>query len=119
MPNSEFSANIVAFSDIPGIGLWETGHYRQHLNYNTFLATRTPPIIINVYPILGLVGLDQAKLKDWLEQHELWHEQIRPYANVTNTDLSYFNINDPNSFYNWQQLHNQEHAAEDAAFGFS
>jgi hypothetical protein len=117
--STEFQADVVAFGDIPGIGVWNDGHYRQHLNYNDYLASQTTPIIINIYPILDLVGLDKSKLTDWLEQHELWHEQVRPYANVTDTDLSYFNINDPNSFYNWQQLHDQEHAAIDAAFGLS
>lgn len=115
--STEFFANVVAFGDIPGIGLWEVGHYRQHLNYNTFLATRSPPVVIAAYPILNLVGLDKDRLMWWLNEHELWHEAIRPFANVTDTDLSYFNVDDQNSFYNWQQLHNAEHAAIDAAFG--
>jgi hypothetical protein len=117
--STEFFANVVAFGDIPGIGLWEVGHYRQHLNYNNFLATRTPPISIPVYPILNLVSLDKQKLLWWLEQHELWHEAVRPFANVTDTDLSYFDVENANSFYNWQELHNAEHTAIDAAFGLT
>lgn len=114
---SEFQANTVLFGDIQGLGLWESGHFRQHLDYNTHLEGRTPPVIISVYPIMDLIGFDEAKLRQWLLQHELWHEQIRPYANVTNIDLSYFNINSAQSFYDWQGLHNAEHAAFDQAFG--
>lgn len=116
---TQFLANIVAFGDQPGIGAWEDGHFRQHLAYVDYLAGLSTPVIINVYPVLGIVGLTQSQLTDWLQQHELWHEQVRPYANVTDTDLSYFNVNDANSFYNWQELHNAEHAAIDAAFGLT
>ena len=41
------------------------------------------------------------------------------FANVTDTDLSYFDVENANSFYNWQELHNAEHTAIDAAFGLT
>ena len=114
---SEFQANLVLFGDIQGLGLWESGHFRQHLDYNNFLFKKHPPVFVDVYPIMDMIRFDEAKLRQWLLQHELWHEQIRPYANVTNIDLSYFNINSPQSFYDWQELHNAEHQAFDTAFG--
>lgn len=116
---TEFSASTVVFGDLPGLGLWETGHYRQHLNYNTVLAKRTPAVIIPIFPILNLVGLSQQEAVFWLDAHEKWHELIRPYANVTDVNLSYFDITNPDSFYEWQDLHNAEHTLIDKAFGLT
>jgi hypothetical protein len=113
---SEFSPNLFEFGDIAGNGAWLDGHYRQHLRYNDVLAGQTPPIIINVYPIL-VVQAGELGRKDWLNSHENWHELVRPFANITSIDLSDVDLSDPNKFYEWMDLHNQEHAALDQAFG--
>jgi hypothetical protein len=114
---SEFQANIVAFGDQAGLGLWSDGHYRQHLRYNSTLAARTPPVIIQTFPILYLVGLSKPEVVFWLDSHEKWHELIRPYAHVTGVNLSGFDITTPNAWYEWQDLHNAEHLLLDKAFG--
>jgi hypothetical protein len=114
--STEFSPNLFAFGDIAGNGAWLDGHYRQHLRYNAVLAARTPPVIISVYPIM-IVQAGELGRKDWLNSHENWHELIRPYANVTSIDLSEVNLDDPNQFYQWMDLHNQEHGFLDTAFG--
>jgi hypothetical protein len=116
---TEFQANVVAFGDQPGLGMWSDGHYRQHLNYNAFLASQTPPVIIETFPIFYLVGLTKPEIVFWLDAHEKWHELIRPYANVTNVDLSGFDITKPDVFYEWQDLHNAEHVLIDQAFGLA
>lgn len=115
----DFIANTVVFGDIPGLGAWEVGHYRQHLDYNAHLAAKTPPVIIPVFPIFRLVGLTQSEIVFWLDAHENWHEQIRPFANVTGLNLSYFDVRNPDSFYEWQDLHNAEHQLIDQAFGLT
>lgn len=192
--STEFSPNLFEFGDIAGNGAWLIGHYRQHLNYNTALATKlhvvsltltaggtgytsapavsitggggsgatatasvsggsvvalnllsggfgyltapsvvfsggggggaaatanlSSPIIIQVYPIM-VVQQGEVGRRDWLNQHEIWHEQIRPYANVTSIDLSQVNLDDPGQFYDWMSLHAQEHDALDTSFGLS
>ncbi len=114
--STEFSPNLFEFGDIAGNGAWLDGHYRQHLRYNAVLAALAPPIIINPYPIM-IVQQGEVGRRDWLQSHENWHELIRPFANVTSIDLSQVNLDDPNQFYSWMDLHNQEHAALDSAFG--
>jgi hypothetical protein len=114
---SEFQANVVAFGDQPGLGLWSDGHYRQHLRYNGVLAARAPPVVIQTFPILYFVGLAKPEIVFWLDSHEKWHELIRPYANVSSIDLSGFDITTPNAWYEWQDLHNAEHLLLDQAFG--
>ena len=114
---TEFQANLVSFGDQSGLGAWEVGHYRQHLNYNDVLAARSPAVVLPVFPIFNLLGLSKFEIIFWLNFHEKWHELVRPYANVTNIDLSEFDITKPSVWYEWQDLHNAEHAAIDKAFG--
>lgn len=116
---TEFQADLVAFGDPAGLGEWEIGHYRQHLDYNTFLASQSPPVILPTFPIMRLSGADPDEILFWLNFHEKWHELVRPYANVTDIDLSEFDITQPDVWYDWQDLHNSEHQLFDQAFGLS
>lgn len=113
---SQFQLNTLAFGDSAGWGEWLIGHYRQHLAYVTVLATRATPIEINIQPILSIDG-GETGLRFWLDAHANWHNDIRPYANVTGIDLSQVNFHNQWEFYGWVDLHNQEHAALDQAFG--
>jgi len=116
---SEFAIGLVAFGDPAGLGAWEIGHYRQHLRYNAFLAAMTPPAVLTEFPILRLVGSVGAEIVFWLDAHEKWHELIRPFANVTGVNLSGFDIENREIFYQWLDLHNAEHQEIDQAFGLS
>lgn len=116
---TEFSANQFAIGDIGGMSLWEIGHYRQHVDYNNVLAARTPPIILPLFPIIDFISADRDQFRFWLDAHEKWHEQVRPYANVSGADLSLVDFNNPTSFYEWIDTHNQEHALLDQAFGLT
>lgn len=116
---SQFQANLVAFGDRAGLGEWEVGHYRQHLAYNAHLAGLTPPVILPDFPIFRLVGINRTEVLFWLNYHEKWHELIRPFANVTDIDLSEFDIMKPAVWYEWQDLHNSEHLLFDQAFGLT
>jgi hypothetical protein len=115
---SQFQPNTLVFGDRAGLGAWLVGHYRQHLAYNDFLATQSPPILIPPFNILTVEGGSIGQ-QLWLNDHESWHKLIRPFANVTGVDLSVVNMDDPEQFYAWIDLHNQEHAAEDTAFGLT
>lgn len=116
---TEFLANTVVFGDQPGLGEWEIGHFRQHLRYNGVLAARSPAVVIPVFPIMNLVGMTDQEVFFWLDAHENWHEQIRPFANVTGINLSFFDVRSPDSFYEWQDLHSAEHNLIDRAFGLA
>jgi hypothetical protein len=113
---SEFEPTLFAFGDEAGFGQWLDGHYRQHLRYNAALAARSPPVIIANYPILT-IDAGQKGLRFWLDAHESWHEQIRPYANVIGIDLSEVDFKNPDDFYQWLDVHNEEHSELDLAFG--
>jgi hypothetical protein len=83
-------------------------------------ATLSSPIIIPVFPILNLLSQgDVIVRKFWLNMHEQWHEQVRPFANVQSIDLSLVDFDKPTSFYEWMDSHNQEHNLIDTAFGLT
>lgn len=114
--STEFALNTLEFGDQAGWGEWLVGHFRQHLRYNLALAIRSPPIIIQEYPILTVEG-GQRGLRFWLDSHSSWHDAVRPFANVTGIDLSEVDFSKEGEFYQWIDLHNQEHAAFDQVFG--
>jgi hypothetical protein len=78
------------------------------------------PIIIPEFPIMNLLSQGgDVVVKFWLNMHEQWHEQVRPFANVESIDLSEVDFNNQQSWYVWLDTHNQEHALIDTAFGLT
>lgn len=82
----------------------------------TATAALANPVILQVYPILRM-DWTPHHLQEWLDMHEHWHEDVRPFANVTGVDLSVVNLQKPDEFYSWVDVHNQEHQFLDRAFG--
>lgn len=115
---TQFQPNTVVFGDEAGLGAWLVGHYRQHLAYNSFLASKSPPVVIATHDILTVIG-GQLGQRFWLDEHEKWHEAVRPLANVTGINLSEVDLSNQAAFYQWIDVHNQEHAAIDVAFGLA
>jgi len=117
---TEFAINVVAYGDNAGLGAWLDGHYRQHLKYNSILAGKTPAVVLPEFPILYwpvFGGGSYNEIKTWLDFHENWHEQLRPQANVTGSNLSDLEWTNPQYWYDWIDYHNAEHALLDKAFG--
>ena len=82
-------------------------------------ASPGPSIQIGVYPIMNLTGAGDDQIKQWLQQHEAWHEQIRPYANVSGVNLAEVNFKNPSDFYQWIDVHSSEHQLIDQVFGLA
>lgn len=116
--STEFAFNTFQFGDQAGNGEWLIGHFRQHLRYNNALAGLSPAIIIPVFPIMTVQAGSLGK-REWLDSHEKWHEQIRPFANVTGIDLSLVDLDNSGQFYDWLNLHNLEHQTIDQVFGLT
>jgi len=112
---SEFQINTFAFGDAAGNGEYLVGHFRNHLQYNASLASRTPPIEIPEFHILTVEGGKLGR-QTWLNDHQSWHSLIRPFANVTGIDLSVVDFDNEADFYAWIDAHNQEHQLLDIVF---
>lgn len=113
---SDFQIVTFTYGDEAGFGLWLDLHYRQHLRYNNVLAARSPPVVLSVFDILA-IPQNKSALKFWLDSHENWHELIRPFANVAGINLAEIDFGQPDQFYQWLDLHAQEHAQIDLALG--
>ena len=116
---TEFQVAFVAYNDAAGLGLWEIEHYRQHLRYKDVLAARSPPQIIQDFPIMRLVGSSPGELKSWLAMHEKLHETLRPLANVSGPNYADVDFSDPQAFDDWLNVHKTEHDLLDTAFGLA
>lgn len=114
--STEFAINTFEYGDEAGLGQWTIGHYRQHLRYEAVLAGLPTPIIIPTYPIIQFGG-NRTEIRFWLNDHESLHELLRPIANVTGANYADLDYDDPALFYEWIDLHNQEHQLLDVAFG--
>jgi hypothetical protein len=115
---TEFDPDIYEFGDRAGQGRWEIGHYRQHLRYLALLASLSPPIILADQPIITM-GTTDLEHRIWLQSHQLMHGLLRPYANVTGIDLSLVDLTNEEQFYVWLDVHSDEHALIDQAFGLT
>ena len=113
---SEFQPTDFVFGDRAGQGLWEIGHYRQHVRYVQFLATQAVPILIADHPMITM-GNNDFERKIWLQDHANAHLTLRVYANVTGVDLAAVDFNDRDEFLIWLDSHATEHSLIDQAFG--
>jgi uncharacterized membrane protein YccC len=112
---TEFLANLTQYGDMPGLGLYEIGHYRQHRDYAAHLA-QTNNIFIPDYPVMHLVFDTDSQLADWLNLHEMLHGILRGHAGFYGPDLSELDPKSPASWDNWQEYHRFEHSAFDQLF---
>ena len=115
---TEFDPDIFLFGDRGSQGRWEIGHFRQHLRYLDVLARQNPPIILSDEAIITM-GQTNLEHRIWLNSHQVMHELLRPYANVTGIDLALVDLRKEEEFYTWLDLHSQEHKLIDTAFGVS
>lgn len=114
---TEFLANEVVWGDVQGFGQWQVGHARQHLRYLGVLAKRTPPIILPDVPLWS-VGDNQLEIRAWLNDHYFAsHVLLRNITGISGVDFSVVNFSNPESFYDFVDLHNSEHSLLDIAFG--
>jgi hypothetical protein len=115
---TQFELNTLVYGDDAGLGEWLIGHFRQHLAYNSHLASQTTPVVLDTFNLMTIEGGYEG-LRFWLDAHNSWHELVRPYANVTGVDLSIVDWRKKDEWYEWVDLHNQEHAAIDNAFNLA
>lgn len=83
----------------------------SHGTYNGVLEAFG--IVPLTYPILD-IGDDDVGKKDWLQNHYLMHKFLVTTLNLPDIpDLSDVDFHVPDEFYNWLQLHAQQHQLAD------
>ncbi len=85
----------------------------SHENYNYSLSLNG--VTIPAYPLLDIGDTAEAK-KDWLQTHYLMHQDIADALGLIDLpDLSEVELHSHDEFYNWLQLHAQQHQLIDAS----
>jgi hypothetical protein len=112
----QFSPDQVTFKDLPGYGMWDVGHYREHLQFVQVLAAQTPPIEFNDYDFLQMLTAGVATKSIWTT-HAQAHALLDQITGVTELDYTEFRYDNESDFYNFQGYHSQGHQALRTALG--
>ncbi len=112
----QFSPDQVTFDDGPGLGLWDTGHHREHEQFVTVLAGRTPAVLLPNYDFLQMLTAGAAR-RSVAESHQQVHDQLRRITGVAGTDYSQYDLSKSEDFYSFTGLHATEHTAIRLALG--
>lgn len=114
----QFSPDQCTFGDAPGLGMWDVGHYREHQQFVEILAGLTPDILLPNYDFLQMLTAGQLR-RSVVETHYQAHQQLRSVTGITGVDLSQFNLDDQNDFYNFLGYHASEHVQLRQALGIT
>ena len=112
----QFQPDQVTFQDIPGLGMWDDNHHREHQQFVEVLAGQTPAILINNYDFLQMLTAGGAE-RSIVETHSAAHNLLRQATGVSGTDYSQFDLKNEDDFYNFLGYHATEHAAIRQALG--
>ena len=112
----QFQPDQVTFGDVPGFGMWDDNHYREHQQFVQALAALTPPILIPNFDFLQMLTAGPARASI-VETHSQAHELLRQITGVGGVDYSQFDLSNPSAFYSFTGYHATEHAAIRQALG--
>ena len=114
----DFQLTQVEFGDIPGYGVWDIGHGREHIRFVQTLAAQSPPILLPDPDLLALLtGGPTARAS--FDTHQTIHNLLRGYTNVSGVDYTDFRLDQQTEFYSFLSYHETEHAAIRAALGLT
>jgi hypothetical protein len=112
----QFQPDQVAFGDIAGLGAWDVGHAREHLQFVQVLAQSTPSIAIPDFDLMSFLTAGPAK-KSMVLSHYQSHQLLRGALGITGVDLSEVDLDKEDDFYNWLGYHASEHQLIRQALG--
>jgi hypothetical protein len=104
----QFAPDQVDFGDVIGYGAWDTGHGREHLQFVQVSSQANPPVALPAYDLFTLLTIKEVR-RDALLAHYQTHLLLRGALGITGVDLSAFNLDDPNSFYDFMAYNRDDH----------
>jgi hypothetical protein len=114
----QFSPDQVTFGDMPGYGVWDDSHFREHLQFVQALAQQSPPTILPDFDLLRMLTAGPAR-QSAIQSHQSAHDLLNQALGLTAVDLAEFNFDDENDFYNFLGYNSQNHAAIRTALGIT
>lgn len=115
---ANFSPDHVTFGDLPGYGTWDTGHYREHLQFVQLLAGQATPFLLADYDFSAMLT-DRNRLRDALILHQASHNVLSQQTGISALDFSGFDLQNPDDFYSFLGYHSESHRQLRQAFGIS
>lgn len=112
----QFQPDTVTFNDIPGLGMWDDNHHREHQQFVEVLAGQTPAVLIPNYDLLQMLTAGSVRSSIVLS-HNQSHALLRQITGVAGTDYSQYDLSKEDDFYNFTGFHATEHAAIRAVLG--
>jgi hypothetical protein len=112
----QFSPDQVTFGDVPGLGVWDDNHHREHQQFVEALAGQTPAVLIPNFDFLQMLTAGPAR-GSIVETHNQAHALLRQITGVGGVDYSQFDLSNADDFYNFTGYHATEHAAIRQALG--
>lgn len=112
----QFAPDQVTFGDVPGLGMWDVGHYREHLQFVQILGDQTPAILLSDYDFSQMLTAGALRSSIW-ETHSEAHNLLRQITSVSGVDYSQFNLDSAEDFYNFTGYHSLEHQQLRQALG--
>ena len=114
MPN--FQPDTCTFQDIIGMGAWDIGHDREHLQFVQMASAMTPPIVLPAYDLLNVLTSHQTQ-RAQLEAHQSAHSLLSQIAGITSLDFTQFDLTKQDDFYNFLGYHQTSHQQLRQFFG--
>ncbi len=105
----QFSPDTCTFKDVPGYGLWDTGHWREHIQFVQVLAAQVPPILLPDYDLSTLLNGADAR-KSIALSHQSVHDLLSGITGTTAVDFADFDLDKSEDFYSFLGYHAQTHA---------
>lgn len=114
----QFAPDQVTFKDLPGYGLWDVGHAREHSAFVQTLAQQVPSVAISDYNLLSFLTAGAAR-GVMIQSHNEAHQALSAALGITAVDYTQYNLDDPNDFYTFLGYHASNHAEIRQALGIT
>ena len=116
MPN--FEPTQVEFGDIPGYGVWDIGHWREHIAFTQVLAGQATPILLPNYDFGALLS-GGPTVRESFDSHQAVHGLLRQLTGVGGVDYTDFRLDQQTDFYSFLGYHEIEHSQLRQALGLT
>jgi hypothetical protein len=105
----QFQPDTVTFKDIPGMGMWDCNHHREHLQFVQVLAGQTPTVDFPAFDFLQMLTAGSSR-KSIVETHQEVHQLLSQIVGATAVDFSQFDLDNDEDFYSFLSYHSQTHS---------
>jgi hypothetical protein len=105
----QFAPDQCEFGDVPGYGIFDIAHWREHIQFVTMFAAQSPQMLIP-NPDFGAILSGGGIMRESLDQHQVVHNLLRQATGVSGVDFTDFDLTQQTDFYSFLGYHAQEHA---------